>query len=279
MHRITRFLTVFTLGMVVISFANFWMVVRPARFFVRDTPERYNLPAQDVIITAPDGTNLSAWYIPGDNTDPALILLHGYPVEKSDMLSIAAELHPDMSLLLLDMRYFGESEGRFTTLGVKEPDDVRAAVAYLQEQGHERIGIFGFSFGGVVALMTAAQDPAVNAVGAYAPYATLRQLGYELFWFMPGINVALVELMNMWSGVFFGYTVISSSPLRAAPDITVPTLIVHSEEDEQISVRHARRLRDALAHNEQAQVYIVDAGRHGFLPHDFYDRLRELMDD
>ena len=55
---------------------------------------------------------------------------------------------PAFIFWLFDFRYFGESEGAYTTAGLLETRDVQAAVEYVKSRSDvnpERIGAMGFS--------------------------------------------------------------------------------------------------------------------------------------
>lgn len=56
---------------------------------------------------------------------------------------VAAALAPHFTVLLMDLRFFGESGGRVTTLGHRERHDVVQAVHWLARRGAEPIGICG----------------------------------------------------------------------------------------------------------------------------------------
>jgi fermentation-respiration switch protein FrsA (DUF1100 family) len=53
--------------------------------------------------------------------------------------------------------------------------------------------------------------------------------------------------------------------------------VIHSREDEQISFRHAERLRQALAGNPAAEFLVLDRGRHGELDPDAERRIVEFL--
>src|SRR2546426_4680532 len=89
---------------------SFWLAVRPPRIAVPLRPEDFRLTVEDVTITADDGVKLAAWLLPRAGA-PAVVLLHGYPAEKADLLPIAAALAPRFTVLLVDQRYFGDSGG------------------------------------------------------------------------------------------------------------------------------------------------------------------------
>ena len=81
------------------------------------------------------------------------------------------------SVLLLDLRAHGGSEGRHTTLGGREREDVRAAIARAARAGpraSDGFVLLGVSMGGVAVLRAAAEEADVRAVVAEAPYDDYR---------------------------------------------------------------------------------------------------------
>src|SRR5438093_1096844 len=232
-------------------------------------PGDFGLTVETVTITADDGVKLAAWLLPRAGA-PAIVLLHGYPAEKADLLPIAAALAPRFTVLLLDQRYFGRSGGRATTLGLRERRDLRRAIDFLAARGFDQVGVFGLSLGGAVALLAAAEDPRIRAVAAYAPFADLRSLGYELYGWLWYLKYPFVGLLRGWSLLFFGHDLTTVSPERAAAAIAVPVLLVASREDEQIPFEHAERLRRALAGNP-------GRGRFVLVGHDFNRLIRSFL--
>src|SRR6266850_6816620 len=233
-------------GFVLLSLVSFWLAVRPPRIAIPLRPDEFRLAVEEVTITAGDGVKLAAWLAARPGA-PALVLLHGYPAEKADLLPIAAALAPRFTVLLLDQRYFGASGGRATTIGFRERGDLRRAIDFLTARGLGPVGVFGFSLGGAVALMAAADDPRIRAVAAYAPFADLKSLADELYGWLWYLKYPFVGLLRGWSLLFFGHDITAVSPERAAAAISVPVLLVASREDEQIPFEHAERLRRALA--------------------------------
>jgi len=278
MHKTLLYAVIFIIGFIGVSLWSFWIVIRPPKIILKSTPADFSLPAEDVTLTSEDGLKLSAWLIESPTQKKhAVILLHGYPAEKADMLSIARVLYPDFTLLLPDLRYFGKSEGSYTTLGIKELLDTETAIHFLGSRGYEKVGIFGFSLGGAVGLLTAAEDSQVSAVGAYATFSDLRLLGHETYSNLFILKYPLVELMILWSKLFFGTAITEVSPIDAVQKITVPVFLIHTKEDDQISFSHAERLQNALKHNKKAEFYFPEKGLHGELPLDFYDRLKDFF--
>lgn len=277
MKKTILYLSLFLGGFIAVSLLSFFLAIRPPRIEGGAEPESFGLRAEEITLTAPDGTALSAWWIPGE-TKHTVIFLHGYPADKSDMLSLAAPLAPDFSLLLLDLRYFGKSGGSFTTLGLKERRDMKAAVDFLKKKGVAHIGVFGFSLGGATAILAAAEDPRIEAVATYAAFSRLRRIAHESYGTLGPLKYPLVFLMELWARILFGASLSDVAPEDAARLLTIPVFVIHGREDEQISFIHAEHLTESLRANPRAELYLFDKGLHGELPFDFSLRLKQFFE-
>jgi uncharacterized protein len=253
-----------------LTLGAFWLAVRPPRLAVPLTPAGVGLAVENISVRGDDGVTLAGWLALRSGA-PAVVLLHGYPAEKADLLPLAAVLHRRFTVLLMDLRYFGGSGGRATTLGVRERGDLRAAVDLLVARGAGHVGVFGFSLGGAVALTAAAEDARIRVVVAYAPFADLLALARETYAYLWPLREPLVQMMRLWGRLFLGADLARPAPAEAAARLAIPVLIVHSRLDEQIPFGHAERLRQALAGNPRARVEALDAGRHGEIGPDFDD--------
>ena len=258
-------------------------MTHPSRIESGLTPENYHLPFEEVALRTKDGISIVGWFIRSsvrtseDKPAPAIILLHGYPAEKGDMLFIANSLQPDFNIFLIDFRYFGKSGGSFTTLGTNERLDVEAALDFLESRGFKSAGVLGFSLGGATAILQAAKDRRIAAVVSYASYADLTLLGKDAYGHLPFIREALVPLMKFWAKLFWSVDA-AVSPKEAAKKILTPILIIHTKTDEQIPFRHAELLMDALRNNRQAEFYFPETGLHGELPADFDERVKYFFE-
>lgn len=263
-------------GFVALSAVSFWLAVRPPRLAIPLTPADVKLTVEEVQVPTADGLRLSAWLAAKPGA-PAIVLLHGYPAEKADMLPLAAALARRFTVLLVDLRYFGRSQGRVTTLGFRERDDLSRAIDLLASRGFARVGVFGFSLGGAIAIGAAADDPRVAAVAAYSPFADLRTLAHELYAWMGPLRYPFVGLMRLWSRVLLGADVTAFPPVAAAARLTIPIYLIGSRDDEQIPFHHAERLREALSANPRAEYEFMERGRHGFMAPDVEQRLERFF--
>jgi fermentation-respiration switch protein FrsA (DUF1100 family) len=142
-------------------------ILHPTRIKAQITPADRGLNYEDVTFTSTDGIRLVGWYIPAQNR-AAVILCHGYISNRSQLLDQAAVLaRQGFGVLLYDMRAHGNSGGNLFTRGWLEVNDLLGAVAYVQSRPNvdpNRIGVYGFSIGGQVAIRAAAQTDKIKAV-------------------------------------------------------------------------------------------------------------------
>ncbi|MEW5873105.1 MAG: alpha/beta fold hydrolase [Chloroflexota bacterium] len=162
-----------TLACVGIEVFYLYVITRPADTSICcATPADYGLEYEEVTFTSQDGTRLSGWYIPSSNR-AAVIFLHGFGANRTELLRHANALASHgYGVLLYDLRAHGQSQGRKRTLGWQDPPDAIAALDYLltrPELDPARIGIFGFSVGGQIAIRAAAQDQRLSAIFADDP--------------------------------------------------------------------------------------------------------------
>lgn len=228
-----------------------YLFVHPPRMPVVSTPARYDLAFETVALTARDGTRLAGWFVPRPGARAAVILCHGYPVNRQTMLSLVPPLHrAGFHVLAFDFRALGESEGRACTVGHEEPWDVQAAVEFLKKRPDvdpQRIGVLGWSMGAASALIAAADEPALRAVVADSAFARLDEMAEQRLRPLPtAIRIPLARSSRAWAEQWSGCSASEVSPLRAVRQMAPrPVLFIHGERDRLIPVRHARLLFDA----------------------------------
>lgn len=269
MMVILKYLGIILFLFIGLSLWGFYISIHPPKIETPVKPADLGWKAEEVDFKTSDGLLLRGWFVPSsqkDSSQKAIVVLHGYPADKANMLYFAGFLHPEYNLLFFDFRYFGQSEGSYTTVGIKERLDLKAALDFLQKRGINKVGLLGFSMGGAVAVMGAPQTKMVKAVAAYAPYANLRLLAqtpYRNFWIL---KKPLGGLTLKWARIFLGIDVEQDSPLQAAQELKKPIFIIHSQKDKQVPIKHGHLLEDALRNNKKTQFLFPEKGLHGSLP-------------
>lgn len=262
------------------SLWGFYSSIRPKKFVSKITPKDLGLEYEEVSFVTKDDITLRGWFIPHlsvATNDPrkgagfipnkelrakTIILLHGYPADKGNILPARSFLQQKYNLLLFDFRYLGQSEGKYSTAGAKEVKDLLAAIDYLKSRGIEEVGVWGFSMGGAVALMTAAKAPEIKAIVSESSYARLDLLTHQLYT-LPVLRYPLSFLTGLWGKIFFGINIKDVSPAEVAKKLKIPVLIIHSENDQVIPFSHALLLKESLKNNQKAEFWFQKGLIHG----------------
>ncbi len=261
----------------VTSLWGFYISIRPPRMVSSLNPKNLQLDYENVWFKTSDGLTLSGWFVPSKTaTKKTLILLHGYPADKGDILPALSFLHKDYNLLLFDFRYLGESEGKYSTAGAKEVNDLLAAIQFLKTKGIEEVGVWGFSMGGAVALMSIKKAPEIKAVVSEASYASLARMATELFR-IPVLKYPLAYLIGLWVKIFLGIDIRNISPVKAVQNTTIPILLIHSSTDAVIPFSHARFLQKALEGNPRAEFWFHTGLAHGELNTEYQKRVADFF--
>jgi len=264
-------------GLIIISLWGFYSSIRPPKIISSVTPRDLKMNYEDVSFRTADGLTLRGWYIPAtQRTEKTLILLHGYPADKGNILPALSFLHEDFNLLLFDFRYLGKSEGNYSTAGAKEVEDLLAAIQFLKSRGVREVGVWGFSMGGAVALMAIEKAPEIRAVVSESSYASLAEMTFELLR-IPGLNYPIAYLVGVWAKLFLGIDVTEASPADRIRNTKIHILLIHSSADAVIPFSHARSLQQALAKNPNAEFWFHEEYAHGQLALDYRNRVRDFF--
>ncbi len=167
------------------------------------SPSEYGLQFEAVEFNATDGVILRGVWIPDSGSDKAVIIMHGLDGSYDSNLFRVPPLHKTgFNVLLFDFRAHGRSEGKKMTLGYEERRDVNGAIEFLHKMGMKHIGLLGISYGGMVSILSAADNPAVEAVIVDGPAASWN-VGVKAFGRERGVPTWLIGLLA-W--LFFNIT-------------------------------------------------------------------------
>jgi uncharacterized protein len=274
---ILRVVVIIVSVLIVISLWGFYTSIRPPKIISSISPRDLKMDFEDVSFRTADGLALRGWYIPSvKRTEKTVILLHGYPADKGNILPALAFLHDDFNLLLFDFRYLGKSEGSYSTAGAKEVEDLLAAIQFLKGRGITKVGVWGFSMGGAVALMAIQKASQIRAVISESSYASLSGMTFELLR-IPVLNYPIAYLVGLWAKLFLGIDVRDASPADRIRNTTIPILLIHSSADAVIPFSHARLLRQALAKNPNAEFWFHEDFAHGQQAVNYRARIRDFF--
>jgi uncharacterized protein len=237
-----------------------------ARFTNLLEPKDAGLPQENISIETFDGFKLRCWYVPQKKKAyGTIIFLHGVGDCKIAGVPFARSLYEKgFNIFLYDSRQHGESEGYYCTYGFYEKYDVSTVIRYLRSRKDKKIGkigLFGTSMGGAVAIQAAAINPYVTAVVSECSYTSLRVVFVDyqkriikLPWHFLR-NIALIQSQKIAN-----FKARLVSPLEEVKRVHVPILIVHGKNDSFIKSEYSKLLYDAA--NEPKRLLLIDHAEH-----------------
>jgi fermentation-respiration switch protein FrsA (DUF1100 family) len=212
-----------------------------------------------------------------------VVLAHGQAANGSFMLGRAAFLVRDgWNACVLDLRDTGESGGSYVTPGLKEAEDVLAAVTFARARSTARpVVVLGHSAGAVAALHAAMSD-AVDAAIVESPFSSYREMmrraarfvrrsGHASFGTRVGLSLVTVPgvlALSEWS--FRMKTGIAISPDNADARVAVrrlagrPVLFIAGASDSIAPPSDVYSLYQAAPGRHNAFVTIDGAGHNVF---------------
>jgi alpha-beta hydrolase superfamily lysophospholipase len=260
-------------------------VVRPRRDW---QPDFWSEPAHEleaVEFTNSAGQRLAGWFMAPEGGRTVAILCHGFGTNRREGVDLVPWLaERGYGALLFDFQAHGESDGRYTTVGLREVDDLLSAVRFVQRRLGDGapIAVIGFSMGGSVAIMAAAHCASIGAVVADSPFATLHRVlarSFRAFFHLPP---HLFALPTIWFAErLTGGRVGGVQPINSVAAIAPrPLLIIHGTADRLVDPEDSALLYAAAG--EPKSLWRVEGAGHVqtrvIYPEEYFRRVKDCLD-
>lgn len=207
------------------------------------TPDRLNLPYEDITLTTDDSVQINGWLVKSPQAKSTLLFLHGNAGNISDRLMKMKLFYTlGVNIFIIDYRGYGRSQGIPSEKGVYR--DGLAAFDYLKSRedlAHLPIVIYGGSLGGAVAVEVATHRK-VDGLIIDSAFTSAPAMGRLLYPFVPTIFMSIKFDSQM-----------------KVKSLTIPKLFLHSVEDEVVPVSLGRQLFEAAA---QPKEFVELTGGH-----------------
>ncbi|MTI12544.1 alpha/beta hydrolase [Sansalvadorimonas verongulae] len=228
-----------------------------------ETPAQIGLDYQDIELEASDNVRLSGWFIPGTREDAGIVLIHGRGATRHEGLRDAIALGKQgFPMVMIDLRNSGKSQPGFNSMGFHETKDVHAAVAFLRNQGIEKVGVVGYSMGASTSILAMAENPAIRAGWFDSGFTSIDDIIQERGREDYGIPaVAQFSRLVRWLYEIRGDLDTEKTPIDVIASIAPrPVMIVHGTADRVVSVVHGRALYQTA--EEPKSYWEIPEGRH-----------------
>ncbi len=229
----------------------------------RRTPDKFEIPFEEIEIPAADGGSLYGWWMPNSPDAPTLILVHGWSRNLERMMVYIRKLHPlGYNLLAFDARNHGSSTAiKNPTVGTFT-EDVLAALDYALDSKRifsQKIGLVGLSIGGGASIAAAGQDERIRAaitVGAMSHPIKVMRGQFEKQRVPQFVGTLLFGYMRLRHGLDFEKIAPENHVLNTEAEI----MLIHGENDQTIPLEQANDLR--AAYPEKTRLWVVPGKGH-----------------
>ena len=227
------------------SLLDQFFVYHPEPWREQDWKARSGLPLEDVWFQSSDGTKLFGWYVEQAATSAVVLWCHGNAGNIINRLENLRELYRlGLSVFLFDYRGYGRSHGSPSEEGLYR--DAVGAYDYLTRTRlirPERIVLFGRSLGAAVAAEVASQKLAAglileSAFPSIEAVARFHYGGLPVHWLL-GAEFRLIDRL---------------------PQLSLPKLIVHGDQDEIIPLELGRQVFEAA--KPPKSFYVIKGADH-----------------
>ncbi len=229
-------------------------------------PDQYKLPYENVYFKTEDGVLIKGWFIPCEASDKTIILMHGWGMNRGDIFKNTYFLHDlGYNLMYFDFRALGESGGTVSSIGYLEVRDLEAAIKFLKETrayACAKIGLYGLSMGGMVAICEAAQNKEIVCVAAEASYYSFRKVVSRWAW----VHHKIPHFPLMTLVLHYIHKRLMENPEKFSPKFNVPKIsprpifIIHGRYDNLVPAAQAKLLYKNAG--EPKQIWLVPGAKH-----------------
>lgn len=228
--------------------------LNPGRFGLKY--EEFNYPARE------DGLQIAAWYIPSDENQRAIILVHGRDNSRTNgfgdqFVPFAKVLHEaGFSVLMIDLRGHGESADARYSFGINERKDVLGGVDWLETNDYQpgNIGVLGYSLGAASVIGAAADEKDIGAIWIDSAFADINPVIEGVWKVESGLPQVFLYPTEWMIRLLYGYDITASRPIDEIGKIAPrPIYIAHCNEDPFIPISHMDQLL-SVAQNTQTWV-------------------------
>ena len=186
------------------------------------------------------------------------------------------------NLLFIDPRAHGFSEGKLSTVGIKESTDVLAWMKYIaKEYKQESFALHCVCVGGAAGLLatTSKENPGlVERITLDGVFTNFKEsyrrhyvdLGHKIF--------PVFHLIWMWFRIYTGVSVMESNPEKCLSTLELPVLFIHSKNDKYSVPENAEKMFNNCPSQKKQIVWFTE-GSHSHIRNNATEKYDKAIKD
>ena len=243
-------------------------IYAPYREFMEDCArEVRSLPFEPLWVTAFDGLRLYGRYFEYAPGAPIELMFHGYRGSAERDLSggVRRCFRLGHSVLLVDQRCSGKSDGNVITFGVNEHRDCLAWLDKMQERfgPDARIILTGISMGASTVLMAAGNPLPKTVIGVLADcgFSSAKEIIQEVIKQMGLPPTLSYPFVKLGARIYGHFDLEETTAIDAVKRASVPIIFFHGEDDAFVPCYMSRQMYEVCA--SRKQLVTVPGAGHG----------------
>jgi pimeloyl-ACP methyl ester carboxylesterase len=215
----------------------------------------------DTKIPTVGGGFLEVWRIePSGPSRGTVVLAHGWGRNRDRMVG-RARFFGDwgFTTVIHSARDHGGSSPRRFMNAVKFAEDIEAVLKWVKEP----VILYGHSAGAGGAIIAASRNGAqIKLLFLEACYANTKEALLSLYrWVNSFFGNVFGPMILFWMNLFYKNKLDLASPVRLAPLLKMPVMLIHGEKDRRFPLKFALSLKQNFAAG-QAELYIAKGVGH-----------------
>lgn len=215
---------------------------------------------EEVYITSKN-LKLHAQFINQD-ADKTIIIMHGHTYTLYGSYKyMKMFLDRGYNVLMPDQRYHGLSEGKNTTLGYLEADDLTQWIDYVKKEipTNTTIGLHGESMGAATVLL-GGHNKSIDFIISDCSFSDLKTQTQDILKKSFKIPRYMIYPISLLSRLLYKAPLLKINPVANIKNIKAPILFIHGDSDSYIGLDHLNRLIENK--KEIDKVYICKDANH-----------------
>jgi fermentation-respiration switch protein FrsA (DUF1100 family) len=247
--------------------------------------ELQDISREEMTITSFDGLQLFGRFYEFAPGAPVELMVHGYRgTAEGDLCGgVQRCFSLGRSVLLIDQRTSGRSEGHTITFGVNESRDCLSWLDYMTKRFGEdqKIILTGISMGAATVMMATTYDLPKNVVGILADcgYTSAEAIIKKVMRSMKLPVPLLYPFIKLGARIYGHFDLEENPPIEAMKKCTLPIVFVHGDADDFVPHEMSARLYKECASEKKLLITVPGAGHGLAYPVDrkgYVDRLNAI---